>query len=217
MLYASARAALCGVPHGIVRLLECLERWDRGRQSVAITEVGEALVRAGARGMRFWKVYPMVSMWELQYTTQRPRYGVLVRDGPSRMGKTQFARSLSQAPGGVLELNMAGCAKVDLRLYHPLVHDVLLFDECEPIAVLEKKKVFQAGSSGISEQTSATNIMAFTVCVAGRKFVVCSNNRWTKLALLPWVDSEWLRANAYYVHVTEPMWQEAAVEDLLVG
>ena len=217
MLYASARADMCRLPQGIVRNLESLERWHRERQTATITAVGTMCEKASSRDMRPWKVYPMVTMWQSQYACARPRYGFLVLDGPSRMGKTQFARCLSQAPGGVLELNMAGSAKVDLRLYDPLVHDVLLFDECDPVAVLENKKLFQAGGARISMQTSATNIMAFTVCVAEKKFVVCSNLWGASLSKLPWVDVEWLRSNSYYVHVTEPMWQEAAMENLPVG
>ena len=217
MLYAAARVDMCRLPSGIVRNLESLERWQRERQTAAITAVGTLCEKASSRDMRPWKEYPMVTMWQAQYAASRPRYGFLVLDGPSRMGKTQFARCLSQAPGGVLEINMAGSAKVDLRLYDPLVHDVLLFDECDPAAVLENKKLFQAGGARISMQTSATNIMAFTVCVAEKKFVVCSNHWWASLSKLPWVDVEWLRANSYYVHVTEPMWQAAPMENLPVG
>ena len=54
------------------------------------------------------------------------------------------------------------------------------------------------------------------MCVAEKKFVVCSNNWWSSLSKLPWVDVEWLRSNSYYVHVTEPMWQEAPLENLPV-
>ena len=138
---------------------------------MAIHAVSVQCAQAAIRDMRPWKEYAMVNLWEAQYAQSRLRYGFLVLDGPSRMGKTQFARNLSQAPGGVLEINMAGCAKVDLRLYDPLVHDVLLFDECDPQAVLEHKKLFQAGGAGISMQASATNMHAFSVCVAEKKLL----------------------------------------------
>jgi len=120
MLYAAARVDMCRLPSWIVRNLESLERWQRERQTAAITAVGTLCEKASSRDMRPWKEYSMVTMWQAQYAASRPRYGFLVLDGPSRMGKTQFARCLSQAPGGVLELNMAGSAKVDLRLYDPL-------------------------------------------------------------------------------------------------
>ena len=208
MCYANARADMCRVPMGLVRNLECLDNWQQERNRMAIHAVSVQCAQAAIRDMRPWKEYAMVNLWEAQYAQSRLRYGFLVLDGPSRMGKTQFARNLSQAPGGVLEINMAGCAKVDLRLYDPLVHDVLLFDECDPQAVLEHKKLFQAGGAGISMQTSATNMHAFSVCVSQKKIVVCSNNWWGSCMKLPWEDAEWLRANSYYLHVTSPMWSE---------
>lgn len=132
---------------------------------MSIKKISDEFNRRFASEMQPWKEYAMVTMWQQQYRQMRVRYGFLVLDGPSRMGKTQFARSLSQAPGGVLEINMAGAAKVDMRAYDALVHDLLLFDECEPGAVLENKKLFQAGGGPVSLQTSATNLHAFAVCV----------------------------------------------------
>ena len=206
MVYANARADMCRIPNGLVRNLESLDKWHQEQNRAAIAKISLQFEQGAVGQIRPWKEYPLVKLWEEQYAQARLRYGFLVLDGPSRMGKTQYARNLSQAPGRVLELNMAGCAKVDLRLYDPLVHDVLLFDECDPRAVLENKKLFQAGGAGISMQTSATNVHAFTVCVAEKKFVVCSNNWWCSVKALAWEDAEWLRANSYYLHVTSPMW-----------
>ena len=187
----------------------------QGKQNVAIETIAARCAAAADKDLRAFK---SVSHGDHVGSTilhiPISRYGFLVLDGPSCMGKTQFARSLAQTSKGVLEISMAGSAKVDLKLYDPLVHEVLLFDECDPHTVLEKKKLFQAGGACISMQTSATNIMAFTVCVAQKKFVVCSNNWWSATLKLAWEDAEWLRANSFYVHVKEPMWEEASVESL---
>ena len=203
----------CVASHTIC--LGILNSWTNGsgkKQNVAIENIAAGCVAAVHKDLRAFKVYPMVTMWAAQYSTSRSRYGFLVLDGPSCMGKAQFARSLAPTSKGVLEINMVGSAKVDLKLYDPLLHEVLLFDECDPRAVLENKKLFQAGSACISMQTSATNIMAFNVCVAQKKFVVCSNNWWSTTMKLAWEDAEWLRANSFYVHVQEPMWEEASVD-----
>jgi len=209
LLFSAARAEMVRSPQGLPRHLESLERWQRERVDRCIVEVSSEFAQRFADLRMPWKEYAMVTMWQQQYRQRRVRYSFLVLDGPSRMGKTQFARSLCQAPGQVLEINMAGGAKVDMRAYDALVHELLLFDECEPGAVLENKKLFQAGGGQVSLQTSATNLHAFAVCVAEKRFVVCSNNWAANLALLPWEDTEWLRANSYYLHVTEPMWRNA--------
>jgi hypothetical protein len=169
MLYSRAREEMVRSPAGLPRHLEALERWQKERVERSIKNISDEFNRRFATEMQPWKEYAMVTMWLQQYRQTRVRYGFLVLDGPSRMGKTQFARSLCQAPGGVLEINMAGSAKVDMRAYDALVHDLLLFDECEPGAVLENKKLFQAGGGAVSLQTSATNLHAFAVCVCGSK------------------------------------------------
>jgi hypothetical protein len=148
-----------------------------------------------------------------QYRAPQARFKFLVLDGPSRMGKTLFARSLC-ADGDVLELNMAGGAQADLRAYDILKHELLLFDECAPSQVLQNKKLFQAGASMIQMGTSTTNVYAFQVYVAGKKFVVSSNVWCQELSRCTVADAQWLQENSVLVKVDRPLWEEHPEEFL---
>jgi hypothetical protein len=205
MAYDDARAEMARIPRGIVRNLENIERWHRERcqaASVALQDWAESHFRDEALP---WRSYPLVEMFLRQFERPRPRYNFLVIDGPSRLGKTAFARSLAPL-GETLELNMAGGASPDLRAYSPLTHDVLLFDEIEPSQVLANKKMFQAQAAPISLGTSTTNVYAFSIVVAGKKIVCCSNNWREKLRDTSVADAEWLAANSFLLSVSEPMW-----------
>jgi len=111
--------------------------------------------------------------------------------------------------GDVLELSLAGDAGFDMRLYNPLQHEVIILDEASPSQIVAQKKLMQASPAMITLQTSATNIMAISVCVAGKKLVVCSN-RWVHdVACMPVVDAMWLAANSVVVEVNAPLWAAA--------
>jgi len=111
--------------------------------------------------------------------------------------------------GDVLELSLAGDAAFDMRLYNPPQHEVIILDQASPSQISAQKKVVQASPAMITLQTSATNIMAISVCVAGKKIVVCSN-RWVHVvASMPAVDAMWLTASSVVVEVNSPLWAAA--------
>ena len=116
MDYSAARAELAKIPVGIVSNLQCLERWYRERCDAKLEELTLWHRKLLAAEQRPWRQVPLVNVWLEQYRAPQARFKFLVLDGPSRMGKTLFARSLC-ADGDVLELNMAGGAQADLRAY----------------------------------------------------------------------------------------------------
>lgn len=216
MLFQDARRELAKIPLGIARNIEHLERWHRERCAEKQREYQEWHQRQLQHERRPWRRLPLVEVWLLQYRQSLSRYRFLVLDGPSRMGKTQYARALCRE-GGVLELNMAGGAQADLREFDPLQHELLLFDECTPQQVLQNKKLFQAGPAMVQMGTSTTNMYAFAVYVAGMKFVVSSNVWAQELRRLTVADAEWIMQNSYLVHVEQPLWIEASEEFLPFG
>lgn len=216
MLFQDARRELAKIPLGIAKNIEHLERWHRERCAEKQQEYQEWHQRQLQHEQRPWRRVPLVEVWLLQYRQSLSRYRFLVLDGPSRMGKTQYARALCRE-GGVLELNMAGGAQADLREFDPLLHELLLFDECTPQQVLQNKKLFQAGPAMVQMGTSSTNMYAFGVYVAGVKFVVSSNVWAQELRRLTVADAEWIVQNSYLVHVERPLWIEASAEFLPFG
>ena len=154
------------------------------------------------------KEYAMVNTWKSQFAHPRHRYKFLVLQGPSRVGKTAFARSLCDPGYETLEINCASGAEPDLRAYRMRKHDVILFDEIIPQQVVSQRKVFQAQSAKVQLGCSATNMYSYSVYVWRNKFVLASNNWDTSFSELSPADKEWITANSFVLRVTEPMWQE---------
>ena len=130
----------------------------------------------------------------------------MVLNGPSRMGKTVFARSLSEGDKECLEINCASGNEPDLRAYRIRQHDLLLFDEIEAPAVAKQRKLFQAPATEVQLGCSATNCHSYAVWVHRRKMVLATNNWETSLATLCKADREWIEANSVLLDVSAPMW-----------
>jgi hypothetical protein len=132
------------------------------------------------------------------------RYKFLVLDGPSGLGKTQYAMSL--CPGRSLEVNMACAPEPDLREYRARDHDLILFDECGPQAAVRQKKLFQAPAAEVLLGASATNCHSYKVWVSGKRLVVSTNVWRAQVQQMPAVDAAWLDANSVVVDITTPLW-----------
>ena len=91
-----------------------------------------------------------------QFPTHAYRRKFLVLDGPTRVGKTQFAKALA-GEAATLEVNCAGSVEPDLRSFDPTLHRAIVFDEASANLVLRHKKLFQGGVEEVSMAASATN------------------------------------------------------------
>ena len=205
ILTDTAHQLLCRIPKQIDRNLEQLARYRQEQGNLAVERVMEWRRRHGGETKRPWRIHPLVLGWRAQYSVVLDRYQFLVLDGPSRMGKTGYARSLV-GPDEFLEVSLAGGAAIDLRGYRQWKHALILFDEADPAQIVAQKKLFQAGPMPVQLQTSTTNCHAYTAYVGGKMLVVCSNVWMSGLVKMPREDQEWLVRNSVYVHVTEPMW-----------
>ena len=150
---------------------------------------------------------PEVEEWKLQYLLDAFRFKFLVLEGPSRMGKTVFARMSLSPPGkGFYELNCAGGKDLDLRGVDPSRHGLIIYDEVSPSQVLAQKKVFQAGPTEIQLGQSSTCVYGYSKFFYRCRMVCCSNN-WTLLMRgMPSEDTEWLKKNSVHILRTEPFY-----------
>ncbi len=185
--------------------LDLLEE-EQERQAVeaAVRSCQEAL----ASKLHAWKTFKEVDAWLQQYHELLHRYKFLVLDGPSRMGKTVFARTLVDEGYEVLELNCAAGHEPDLRAYRLRKHGLILFDEIEAQAVLRQRKLFQACAAPVQLGCSATNCHRYSV-VVHRKKLVLAPNRWEGFMKgMGDEDVDWLKKNSFVLRVSKPLWQD---------
>lgn len=211
MLLQTAHDLMCRIPKGIDRNLEQLARYRSEQGNLAVERVMAWRARNGHEHRAAWRYNYSVMQWMSQYSVVLDRYQFLVLDGPSRMGKTGFARSLVP-PDEFMEVSLAGGAAIDMRSYRMWQHSLILFDEADPQQILDQKKLFQAGPVPVQLQTSTTNCHAYNCYVGGKMMVVCSNIWAERLVRLSHADVEWLQRNSVYVHVTQPMWVQSPQE-----
>ena len=159
-----------------------------------------------AKTQRPFKTYPAVPEWQDQYNHMKHRYKFLVLSGPSRLGKTAFARSLKVPGTEYLELNCSANTDPDLRSYRWSLHSVIRFDEISPAQVASQRKLFQASASQIDLGTSSTQMYTYKVYVHMKRMVLCSNNWTAAVSQLPLDAGEWVRANTVLLEIKELIW-----------
>ena len=76
-----------------------------------------------------------------------------------------------------------------MRRFNPLVHEVVLLDECPARITLKCRKLLQAGNADVEMAGSTTNCHGYTVYGHCVKFVICSNRWEEELGELPAADS----------------------------
>jgi hypothetical protein len=132
----------------------------------------------------------------------------LVLEGPSQVGKTEYARSLVASPEAVLELNCVNQKQfVDLRAFSPGVHRLVLWDEAEPSLILNNKKLIQGQAVEVQMGMSSTSCHGYSIFPWGLLMVVCSNTWSWHMRALPQEDAQWLSSNSIHVQVITPLWQ----------
>ena len=185
-----------------------LEIHDAHLEEEAVRRVQENCSRLLSVTLKPPKTYPQVDIFMRQFEEALHRYRCLVLSGPSRVGKTAFARTLCDPGFEVLEINCASGAEPELRAYRMRKHGLILFDEIVAAQVASQRKLFQAQSASVQLGCSATNCHSYGIFVWRTKLVLATNNWESSLELLSAPDREWVDANSIVLRVTEPMWQE---------
>ena len=202
---AKALLVQCANASRHIKELEMQEVYQ-GEQAVKLEQ--ERASRLLAPSLKPQKFYQKAQDFLRQFDTPLHRYRFLVLSGPSKVGKTAFARSLCADGMQVLEVNCASGAEPELRAYRLSKHDVILFDEIVASQVAKQRKLFQAQSAAVQLGCSATNCHSYDVFAWRKKMVLASNNWEASLLELAEADREWVNANSIVLQVTEPMWQE---------
>ena len=189
------------------RWIKELDQADLELEKAAVFEAHMAAQKELAEAAHSWRSFPSVQLFRKQFEGPAlHRYKFLVLAGPSRLGKTVFARSLSQTPDRVLEVNCAAGNEPDLRDYRLRHHDVILFDEIGPKQVLSQRKLFQACAAPVQLGSSATNCHSYCVFVWKKFLILCSNDWQDDVALETPADQDWLNKNSIVLEVDSPMW-----------
>ena len=132
----------------------------------------------------------------------------MVLSGPSRLGKTAFARTLCDPGFETLEINCAGGAEPDLRAYRLSKHGLLLFDEIRAEQVASQRKLFQSSNSDVQLGCSATSCHSYPVYLWRKKLVLASNCWHESVAAQQPDARDWIKCNSIVLDVTEPFWIE---------
>ena len=142
-----------------------------------------------------------------QFTRPMHRRKFLVLNGPTRLGKTVYARSLFGADH-TYETNCSGVLEPDMREYDVLRHRCVVFDEASVHLVLKHKKLFQAPPAKISLGHSATGMYVYRIWVWNVALIVTSNVWTTELEQLAEEDREWLEGNAILIQCSQPLYRQ---------
>ena len=190
------------------RHIKDLQAYDQEMEKLAVRKAVLDAARQLGGTLKEQKVYPKVQAFLNQFKKPRHRYKFLVLAGPSRVGKTAFARSLCEPGVETLEVNCSSGAEPDLKAYRFRRHGLILFDEIQAEQVAAQRKLFQAQATPVQLACSATNCFSYEVFVWRKKLVLASNNWHSSLSLVSAPDRDWIQANSIVLDVLEAMWTE---------
>ena len=138
-------------------------------------------------------------------TVPRERRKFLVLEGPSRVGKTQYALSLF-GQKSTLEINAADEVHPSLQAFCAEEHRCILLDEASPEMVVTNRKLFQAPNALIQLAQSKTSCHMYRVYLNDTLICICSNAWQSKVDQLPASCRDWIMANQVLIRVTRPLW-----------
>lgn len=158
------------------------------------------------RSLPFKPLPPQMERFRMQYGEINDRYKLLVLWGPSRTGKSRWARSL-YGDRWTLVVDIQHADHPDLRAYKRGVHLCLLLDEMSsPKFIVQNKKLLQAHVDGAKLGQSATQLYSYDVFLWRLPIIITTNN-WNLHDLEP-IDREWIESNCIPVYVGEPVWAQ---------
>jgi hypothetical protein len=154
-----------------------------------------------------------IKEWMSQYTESQwgvlSRFKVLVLDGPSRTGKTSWAKSFFGS-GSTFVIDCQDKSVPALREYALQGRQQwrsIVFDEGSWELIHSNKMLFQAGVEPITMAQSPTQQFTYSCWVYAVPMIVCSNNFFTGVTD---EAAEYLKANIVYLHVNSPVYTGAS-------
>ena len=197
-----------GVKTGVTEIQAIAIEEDR----IAIQdEVAQVTATIARQLCHFIPLTANMLAWKRQYvydpSISQTRFKTLVLDGPSRMGKTSWAKSIFGAKS-TLVLDCQNCIQPNLRAFalDRKKWKAILFDEGSYELIHSNKLLFQAGPSPITLGQSPTQQHIYDVYVYGIPMIICSNNFYGSEC--PDHVREYLEANVHYESVLRRCWIE---------
>jgi hypothetical protein len=105
----------------------------REREHLRVQATVERAERILQASQKPWKKYALIDSWLAQYQQDAFRYKFLVLEGPSRVGKTRFAKGLCESATHVLELSCAAGVEPDLRHFRYGTHRLCCWTKCPQV------------------------------------------------------------------------------------
>jgi hypothetical protein len=162
--------------------------------------IEERAARMKAKLKRF-AVIPEVQQWLELFESEDFRYPFLVLCGPSKLRKTEFAKSLFKNPFPHKD-------KVDWDGYAWDKNDAIIFDDVsKPDHIwqyVKKNKVLFQSSGIVSVNNSSTNCYKRDICVCQIPIVICTNEN-VKEPCVSAEDIAWIGANSVWITVSSPI------------
>ena len=214
--HAVARALVVRTCSNVTRQVAELDVLEREHELELVQKAQAEAIRVLSRDLKAWVQIPAVTQWERQYAEIRQRYHFLVLSGPTQMGKTMFARSLTPPGREFLEVNCSAGQEPELRAFRFSRHALILFDEIDAHQVARQRKLFQASPALVQLGASPTNCHIYKVYCHRVRFVLSSNTWESSLAELTADDRSWVVGNSVYVRIDTPLWTDAAAVDASV-
>ena len=206
MTIAKARAEALRCVSGASRALKELDLVEQHQNWQAVQQAQDHALQQ-LRGQRKpWRTLPQVSAWAEQYESVADRYTFLVLEGPSRVGKSAFARALCPPGKSVYEVNAAAGTDLDFRGFLYGRDGLVLVDEVVPAQVVKERKLFQASPSVVQLGCSATNMHSYNVFLHGVRIVLCSNEWSSSLRDVTAESRDWLAKNCVHVKCDQELW-----------
>ena len=208
MAYWEAKTELIRCGKGLVRRLADLECWHQNRQNLLVHDMVKSAQAASREQLQKFHNWPVANEWLASVMKpMQPRKKVLVLNGPSRTGKTEFARGLFPL-GEVHELNCAGLAHICLDGFDCLKHRCILWDEGAASLVSRNRKVFQHPLCQVDLGHSPTGQHVRRYFLGNSCSIVTTNKWHEDVAELPAGDQEWLASNTVVLEIDQPMWED---------
>ena len=160
-----------------------------------------------------WKSFPIVEEWKRQYlpasrggpSIPLRRFKFLVLHGPSRFGKSAFAKSLFPQ---CLVLQSQTCQEPYLRPFKRALHASVLFDELDWRVIVSNKLLFQAQNAPVQLAQSKCQQHTYTVRNYAVPLIVCTNKWLHGQTEADAEDVQWQKANCFELPVCGNMWEE---------
>ncbi|MEC9336332.1 MAG: hypothetical protein VYC68_02405, partial [Candidatus Thermoplasmatota archaeon] len=181
---------------GQKRFIEEHERQQAQRARQAEVEEALAPLRRPPR------YFAAVDDWLRSFDVLHDRYSVLVIRGPSRIGKTTFARSLLSTPYMHI---VKDADEPNLRGFDPRRHTGIVLDQVSNAKFcIENRGILQSNNYTHTLAQTQGHTCSYDICVHGVPIIVTLDEDVPDLHVL--YSSNWVAENAVVLHETEPLW-----------